>query len=107
MKTYRPVAIRLQKKPDEICEPFTRSDRLIGMRVRDSATRTYRATFAEYARKLEILQRLLESNLPDSAGIQEAMRDVEIARKSYHSAREFLASELGVGSSRAAAAACR
>lgn len=78
------------------------------MRVYDPVRSAYRATFGEYASKLETLQRLLESNRADSGCLDAAMRDVETARRAYHSARELLASELGLNRrARAAEAAAR
>jgi hypothetical protein len=91
----------------EICEPFGRLHRLIDMRIHDPVNRAYRTTFGEYASKLEALQRLLESKGSDNGRLEAAMQDVETARQAYHSAREVLASELGIKSSCTAAAASR
>jgi len=73
------------------------------MKVENSVSRAYRTTFGEYARKLDALQRLLESNGSDNGRLETAMQDVETARQAYHSARDLLACELGVKSAKAAA----
>ena len=91
----------------EICEPFPTVDRLICMRVQDPVSRAYRVTFGEYASKLEALHRLLESKPSDNLRLEKAMEEVEAAREAYHSAREVLASELGIEPLCAAAASIR
>ena len=91
----------------EIGEPFGGSNRLMSMQVRESVSSAYRTTFGEYASKLDALQRLLESSDPNNGHLEAAMQDVETARQAYHSAREVLACELGIQSSRAVGAGCR
>ena len=81
---------------NEFCEPFATLNRLIDMRIHDPVSRAYRTTFGEYARKLEALQRLLESKGSDNGGVEAALQDVETARQAYHSARDVLAGELGL-----------
>lgn len=56
--------------------------------------RTYRTTFGEYARKLEELQRLLDTSAADKHQLESAMREVECARTAHRSARDRLACEL-------------
>jgi hypothetical protein len=80
----------------QFCEPFAAPNRLINMKTADSVSSSYRTTFGEYARKLDALQRLLESNGPDSGRLEAAMRDVETARQAHNSARDLLARKLGV-----------
>ncbi len=75
------------------------------MKSADSVSRAYRTTFGEYASKLDTLQRLLESNGPDSGRLEAAMRDVEVARQAHNSARDLLARELGTKRPGAAEAA--
>lgn len=107
--TYRHLRTYFQKIVTEICEPFAASNRLISMKTADSVSRAYRATFGEYASKLDTLQRILESNESNGTDgrLETAVQDVEVARQAYHSARELLASELGVKSLRTAKAASR
>jgi len=54
----------------------------------------YRATFGEYARELDALQRLMDSVRPNLGEIEAAMQAVESARRAHSAARDRLAEEL-------------
>jgi hypothetical protein len=54
----------------------------------------YRATFQNYSNKLEVLQRLMESETPDTARIEATLLEVETARVAHSCARDRLAQEL-------------
>jgi hypothetical protein len=70
----------------------------------NSANGTYRATFGEYARSLDALQRLMDSGTAVNGHLESAIEEVERARLAHNSARDLLASELGAPSQRAAIA---
>jgi len=88
-------------------EPFELENRLISMRTDNSARRAYRIAFGEYAGKLGALQRLIESGGPDNGRLEAAMQDVERARQAHNSARDLLAAELAMKSSRRTESASR
>lgn len=54
----------------------------------------YRATFREYSRKLESLQRLMESENFDAARMEATLLEVETARIAHSCARDTLARHL-------------
>jgi hypothetical protein len=54
----------------------------------------YRSTFQEYSRKLDTLQRLMNSGSPEPDRVEAALLDVEQARIAHNSARDGLAREL-------------
>ena len=77
------------------------------MRTDNSARRSYRTAFGEYASKLDALQRLMDSGGPDNGRLEAAMQAVENARQAHNSARDLLASELTAKPSRKAESASR
>ena len=79
----------------------------MNMRTENSARCSYRTAFGEYARKLDALQRLIDSGGPDNGRLEAAMQDVETARQAHNSARDLLASELSAKPSRKAEGAPR
>lgn len=54
----------------------------------------YRATFREYSRKLDALQRLMAGDIVDGGRIEAAVLDVEKARIAHNCARDRVAGEL-------------
>jgi hypothetical protein len=56
-----------------------------------SAEHAYRATFEEYTRKLDTLQRLMSSGASNSNQIESALLEVEKARLEHSRARDVLA----------------
>jgi DNA-binding SARP family transcriptional activator len=60
------------------------------------ARRTYRATFGEFARRLDELQRIKDSGAADIGRIECAVERLEEARRAYNDARDTVARELGV-----------
>jgi hypothetical protein len=69
----------------------------------------YRATFREYARKLDALQGLMRTESSGGSHVEAALLDVEKARTAYNSARDQLANELvrsSLPAHAAAASAC-
>jgi hypothetical protein len=77
------------------------------MSTDNSARRSYRTTFGEYASKLDALQRLMDSGGPDNGRLEVAMQAVENARQAHNSARDLLACELSAKASRRAESASR
>jgi hypothetical protein len=66
-----------------------------GMRNSSDVLRNaYRATFQEYANKLDSLQRLMSASSIDASQMETTMLEVEKARVAHNSARDRLASEL-------------
>jgi len=64
------------------------------MTVDDVLSRAYRATFQEYAIRLDALQRLMSSAASDRDQIEAALLEVEKARVAHNCARDRLATEL-------------
>jgi hypothetical protein len=60
----------------------------------NTVRQAYRTAFGEYARKLDALQRLLDSGSPDGEKLERLIGEVENARLSHNSARDILAAEL-------------
>jgi DUF2934 family protein len=79
-------------------EPKIRANRLMIMTLAGTQTNilrnTYRATFQEYARKFDALQRLMGCGTSDRGRIEAALLDVEKARAAHSCARDELAKEL-------------
>jgi hypothetical protein len=75
---------------------MTGSSMQIGPRIQisDALRNAYRATFQDYARKLEALQSLLNSGDSDAARMDAALLEVEQARVAHNAARDLLAKEL-------------
>lgn len=65
-----------------------------GMQNRDALKNAYRATFEEYARKLETLQGLTGDGDRNNTQIEAVLLEVEEARVAYNCARDRLAKEL-------------
>jgi hypothetical protein len=59
-----------------------------------NARNSYRATFKEYSRKLEALERLIGSGATEQGKIETARLEVEQARAAHSTARDELAKEL-------------
>ena len=64
------------------------------MQIDERLRTAYRATFQEYSKKLDALQGLMNSAVPDRGRIEAALLDVEKARVAHNSARDCLAREL-------------
>jgi hypothetical protein len=64
------------------------------MQIDERLRTAYRATFLEYSGKLDLLQGLMNSAVPDPGRIEAALLEVEKARVSYNNARDRLAREL-------------
>jgi hypothetical protein len=60
----------------------------------DALQNAYRATFQDYARKLDALQRLTGAGGLDETQLEAALLDVEKARVAHNAARDRLAREL-------------
>ncbi len=63
-------------------------------RIDDALKEAYRTTFGEYARRLDVLQRLMDSSNPGGDGVAAAMQAVESARRAHSAARDRLAQAL-------------
>jgi hypothetical protein len=61
-----------------------------------TARKAYRATFEEYGRKLQALERLVNATAPNpiDAQIEAARAELERARRAHSYARDELAKEL-------------
>ena len=64
------------------------------MQIDEGLRTAYRATFQEYSGKLDLLQGLMNSAVPDPGQIEAALLEVEKARVAHNSARDRLAREL-------------
>jgi hypothetical protein len=64
------------------------------MQIDGALRNAYRTTFEEYARKLGVLQNLINTDTADTARMDAALVEVEQARIAYNSARDQLAKEL-------------
>jgi hypothetical protein len=74
-----------------------------GMKAADPLRHAYRTTFDEYACKLDVVQRLIDSdgtnNAADKARIDVAIQEADAARRAHNSARDLLAAELAAEAS--------
>jgi hypothetical protein len=64
------------------------------MQSNDALQNAYRATFQDYSRKLDALQRLTGAGGLDNNQLEVALLDVEKARVAHNHARDRLASDL-------------
>jgi len=62
-----------------------------GIKAADPLRHAYRTTFDEYACKLEVLQRLIDSG---TTSLDVAIHEADSARRAHNAARDRLAAEL-------------
>ena len=63
----------------------------------DELKREYRLTYAEYARRVDLLESLRLGGQPDSCAVETAIVALESARSAHSAARDRLAERLGGG----------
>jgi hypothetical protein len=90
---------RQGQKSCTIPEPFFHSHRLMDMQQNDSLWNVYRATYREYARKFDALQRLADSADTEKERVEAAVLEMEQARIVHNDARDQLARSLARASS--------